>query len=195
MILLASQSPRRRDLLTQIGVPFTVCPVEVDEGARPGEAPRDYVLRVAGAKALAARQVHPEAVVIGADTAVVIEGQILGKPTDAADAARMLRLLSDREHQVMSAVALAGPQGLATRLSVSAVRFRAISAAEAAAYWRTGEPHDKAGGYAIQGLGALFVSHLAGSYSGVMGLPLYETADLLRAAELPTGLPSDETKT
>jgi septum formation protein len=178
---LASQSPRRRALLAQIGVHHDVIGVEVDETPLAGEAPAEYVLRLALAKARAGHRLRPDRPVLGADTAVVQDGCILGKPRDGEDAARMLAQLAGREHRVLTAIALVGDRE-ETRLSVSHVRFRPIDAVEAAAYWATGEPADKAGGYAVQGLGALFVESISGSYSGVMGLPLFETGELLRRA-------------
>jgi septum formation protein len=187
-VFLASGSPRRRELLRQIGVRFRVLEARVDETPLAGEAPQDYVLRLAAAKAAAGRReacATPggmDAPVLGADTAVVLEGRIIGKPEGREDAGRMLGELSGRTHTVMTAVALSGATGTGCRLSRSEVTFRAIDAAERSAYWDTGEPRDKAGGYAIQGFGAIFVAELRGSYSGVMGLPLFETAELLAAA-------------
>lgn len=183
-IALASRSPRRRELLAQIGVSHRVVDVEVDESVLPAEVPAEYVLRLALAKARAGRERDPTLPVLGADTAVVVDDAILGKPADRADALAMLARLSAREHRVLTAVALVGERE-ATRLSVSHVRFRPVQPAEAAAYWATGEPLDKAGAYAVQGLGGLFVESLTGSYSGVMGLPLYETQALLREFGLP----------
>jgi septum formation protein len=180
-IHLASQSPRRRELLQQIGIRHAVLDVVVDETPLPREAPAEYVLRLALAKARAGHALRPERPVLGADTAVVVDDAILGKPADRADAIAMLGRLAGREHRVLTAVALVGERE-ETRLSVSHVRFRPLAAGEAAAYWATGEPADKAGGYAVQGLGALFVESLSGSYSGVMGLPLFETGELLRRA-------------
>ncbi|MCB2262758.1 MAG: Maf family nucleotide pyrophosphatase [Candidatus Thiosymbion ectosymbiont of Robbea hypermnestra] len=182
-LILASRSPRRRALLEQIGVRFEIVDIDLDETRRPGEAPEDYVLRLALDKARAGRarvgsSLRPP--VLAADTAVVVGDRILGKPRDRADAAAMLRLLAERTHRVLSGVALVGADE-ERALSVSEVRFRAVSARETDAYWESGEPRDKAGGYAIQGLGALFVAELRGSYSGVMGLPLFETARLLAA--------------
>lgn len=179
-VCLASASPRRKALLTQIGVPCAQVASNIDEQVLPDEAAEDYVQRIAAAKALATRaRVADNTVVLAADTAVVIDGQILGKPVDQADAARMLKLLSGREHQVMTAVSvLRGAEQRAVLVS-SSVFFRPLTTAEITAYWQTGEPADKAGGYAIQGLGAVFVASLQGSYSGVVGLPLRETADLL----------------
>lgn len=181
---LASASPRRRQLLEQLGLRFEVLPADVDETHRPGEAPADYVLRLAAAKAgtAAARLGDPAARVLGADTAVVLGSMVLGKPRDREEALAMLAQLSGRSHQVLSAVALWHRAALSTALSESHVSFRPITTAEAEAYWATGEPADKAGGYGIQGLGAVFVERLEGSYSGVMGLPLAETAGLLRQA-------------
>jgi septum formation protein len=183
-IHLASQSPRRRELLTQIGIAHDVLAVTVDESPRPGEAPAEYVLRLALAKARAGRALRPDRPVLGADTAVVVDDRILGKPRDRNDALAMLGSLAGRGHRVLTAVALIGDRE-ETRLSVSHVRFRPIDESEAAAYWATGEPADKAGGYAVQGLGAVFVESIAGSYSGVMGLPLFETGELLRRAGIP----------
>lgn len=181
-IYLASNSPRRRELLDQIGITYRVLRVEVDEAARPGEEAAVLVERLALAKARAGRAGLPPGdgrPVLGADTVVVADGRILGKPRDRAAGLAMLAALSERRHEVLTAVALADPRGERVLLSRSQVRFRAIDPAEAAAYWDSGEPADKAGGYAIQGLGAVFVADLAGSYSGVMGLPLFETAQLL----------------
>lgn len=179
-IYLASASPRRRELLTQIGVAFDVVEVAVDETPRPGEAAEVYVVRLALAKAQAGHTLRPGRPVLGADTAVVIDGVILGKPRDRADGLAMLERLSGRNHHVYTGVALVDGDGEAhTRLSASSVTFRTLSAAERSAYWAGGEPADKAGGYAVQGRAAMFVARLEGSYSGVMGLPLFETAELL----------------
>ena len=181
---LASASPRRRQLLEQLGLRFEVLSVDVDESPKAGEGPQDYVLRVATLKAQAAvaRLGSPSLPVLAADTTVVLEGAILGKPKDRDDAIQMLTRLGGRQHQVLSAVALWNRGALATALSESWVRFRSIDPTEAGAYWDTGEPRDKAGAYGIQGAGAVFVESLEGSYSGVMGLPLFETAALLGKA-------------
>jgi septum formation protein len=187
-VYLASGSPRRRELLSQIGVPFQVLDVTVDEARLPEEAPDAYVLRLARQKADAGWRARPgrsSAPVLAADTTVVLGGKILVKPIDRTDGEQMLRELGGRTHEVLTAVALATAQGLYSRTSRSEVTFRAISAAEAHHYWATGEPHDKAGGYAIQGGAAIFVAELKGSYSGVMGLPLFETAELLEQAGVP----------
>lgn len=183
-VYLASGSPRRRELLTQIGVPFRVVAAAVDESVLPGEAPAAYVARLAAAKADAGweRNREPGGPVLAADTAVVLQGKILGKPSDRQDAMRMLQGLSGCTHEVLTAVALRTVRGSASRTSRSEVTFRRIAAAEAQAYWETGEPCDKAGAYAIQGRAAVFIAALNGSYSGVMGLPLFETAELLGAA-------------
>lgn len=185
-IYLASQSPRRRELLSQIGVSFDVISIEIDESHKPGEKPQEYVLRLASEKALAGweatRTSHKP--VIGSDTSVVVDGEILGKPSDISDARRMLRLISGRTHQVMTAVALATLSNAVpfTALSVSDVSFKTLSDEEIEQLLRTGECTDKAGAYGIQGKAAGFITHLSGSYSGVMGLPLYETHELLNKA-------------
>jgi len=183
LIYLASQSPRRRELLCQIGVPHAVIAMALDERPGPGESAEDYALRVALDKARVGRDLIPfprRRPVLGADTVVALDGRILGKPQDEQEALAMLRLLAGRTHQVLSAVALLGTEER-WAMSLSEVSFRPISEDEARTYWASGEPVDKAGGYAIQGLGAVFVRELHGSYSGVMGLPLFETAQLLSA--------------
>jgi len=189
VLRLASASPRRRELLLQIGVPHVATPADVDESPMPGEAPRDYVLRLARAKAQAGWNASPDLPVLGADTTVVVDGAIFGKPADREQACGMLRTLSGRTHEVLTAVALASRAGVAAALSVSQVCLRATTAEERGRYWDSGEPRDKAGGYAIQGLGAVFIESLSGSYSGVMGLPLFETAQLLAAAGVRCWLP------
>jgi septum formation protein len=185
---LASGSPRRRELLAQIGVPFVTLIASIDENALPGEPAERYVERLAREKALAglAALADPrQAVVLGADTAVVLDGQILGKPADCAEALATLAALSGREHQVLTAVALASATRVESRVVASRVRFRPLRAGEAEAYWASGEPRDKAGSYGIQGLAAVFVSQLEGSYSAVVGLPLCETAQLLEEFGIP----------
>jgi septum formation protein len=180
-IYLASGSPRRRELLRQIGVSFRVIGTDLDETALQGESPRVYVARLAQAKATAGWLKSGDAPVLAADTAVVLDGRILGKPTGLNDAMAMLLELSGRTHEVLTAVALRSAAGIEVQVSHSMVTFRSIDPGEARIYWETGEPSDKAGGYAIQGYAAVFVSDLKGSYSGVMGLPLFETAALLNA--------------
>jgi septum formation protein len=186
-VYLASGSPRRRELLQQIGVSFRLVGTELDETPRPSEAPAVYVSRLAAAKAdagwLRSRDLGT-APVLAADTAVVLDGAILGKPRDAGDAERMLLQLSGRTHEVMTAVAVRSAAMHDIRVSRSLVTFRLIDAAEARGYWDTGEPRDKAGAYAIQGYAAIFIADLRGSYSGVMGLPLFETAQLLQAVDV-----------
>lgn len=185
VICLASMSPRRRELLAQIGVPHTVAAAHVDESLPPDESPGDYVARLARLKATTVRDRGETLPVLAADTTVVLDGAVYGKPADRAAALAMLGSLSGRSHEVLTAVALAAARGIALRVNSSSVRFRKISLPEMEAYWETGEPRDKAGGYAIQGYGAVFVAALSGSYSGVMGLPLLETAELLREAGIP----------
>jgi len=185
---LASGSPRRRELLAQIGVPFVTLVANIDETALPGEAAERYVERLAREKAQAglASLANPvDAVVLGADTAVVLDGRILGKPESRDDALATLAALSGREHQVLTAVALAGAGRVESRVVASRVAFRELRPGEAEAYWATGEPCDKAGSYGIQGLAAVFVSRLEGSYSAVVGLPLCETAQLLETFGIP----------
>lgn len=181
-LILASASSRRQSLLRQLGVAFEVRTADVDETPFALESPEDYVLRLARAKAMAVREKHDsQSWILGSDTAVVIDEQILGKPADRAHAQAMLQALSGRTHRVLTGIALCGSTQL-SRVSVSQVSFRALSKTEIDAYWETGEPQDKAGAYAIQGFGAVFVEHLSGSYSGVMGLPVFETAELLQIA-------------
>ena len=181
-LYLASRSPRRQQLLAQLGVAFETQPADILERRAPGQSPEQYAQATALAKARSVAAAHPHAYCLGADTDVVVGDQILGKPADRAACVEMLLQLSEREHHVLSAVALLGPDFSAQCLTVTIVRFGTISAAEAAAYWDTGEPADKAGGYAVQGLAARFVRELHGSYSGVVGLPLFETAELLQQA-------------
>jgi septum formation protein len=185
VVRLASVSPRRRELLEQIGVPHIVTAAHVDESVHPGERAHDYVQRVARTKAQTVWEKDRSLPVLSADTTVVFDGIVFGKPADRADALRMLTLLSGHTHEVLTAVALAFSDGVELRMSVSTVRFRTLREAEIAAYWDTGEPKDKAGAYAVQGYAAVFIETLSGSYSGVMGLPLFETAELLRAAGVP----------
>ena len=191
-IYLASRSPRRRELLQQIGIAFETLLLredarrgaDVDETPAPGESPEDYVIRVARDKAVAGwRQIasrrlppHP---VLAADTTVVLDGAIIGKPADAEHARQMLRRLSGRTHRVLTAVAVAREARMETVLSASAVEFRELADGEIGHYVASGEPLDKAGAYAIQGRAAVFVRAISGSYSGIMGLPLFETAELL----------------
>lgn len=179
-VFLASASPRRRELLDQIGVRWELVAVAVDESRHGDESPAAYVTRLARAKALAGRaRLTRPAPVVAADTAVVCRGEIFGKPGDEREAHRMLEALSDTTHDVYTAVAVAADGEVLAALSRSEVTFRKLASNEISAYWRTGEPRDKAGAYAIQGRGAVFIAGLRGSYSGVMGLPVFETAELL----------------
>jgi len=185
---LASGSPRRRELLTQIAVPFTTLSAPIDEKQLPDETPSAYVQRLACEKAragLALLDSPADAVVLGADTAVVLDGRILGKPADRDEAVATLSALSGREHQVLTAVALVSAAKVRSRVVASQVGFRRLTLAEIDTYWASGEPRDKAGSYAIQGLAAVFVSQLQGSYSAVVGLPLCETAELLAEFAIP----------
>ncbi len=186
-LILASASPRRLELLRQLGYAPSVCVPHVDETPLPGESPSVLVRRLAAGKVRAVGRQHPGATVIGADTVVTADGKIFGKAMDMASAEAMYQTLGGRWHQVLTAVAVLHPLSgrLHVRLSKNAVFMRSLSTREIRAYWETGEPRDKAGGYAIQGLGAAFILGLRGSYSGVMGLPLAETAGLLGAVGFP----------
>lgn len=180
-IYLASASPRRRELLDQIGVEFRVLPADLPEVREAGETVRSFVQRMALAKAraVAARTAGDPAPVLGADTVVVIDDEMLCKPSDREEGLAMLARLSGREHEVLSAVALVAAGRSKVVLDISRVWFRVTDAREREAYWDTGEPADKAGAYAVQGVGAVFIERLEGSFSGVMGLPLFLTATLL----------------
>ena len=187
-LYLASGSTRRRELLAQIGVPFTLVSAAIDETPLNDEPAVAYVERLARGKATAGFVAlgHTSGTcVLGADTAVIVDGRILGKPVDQADALAMLMALSGREHEVLTAIALTDGQQCETRCVSSRVRFREVSVQEATTYWHSGEPQDKAGGYAIQGLGSVFVAGLNGSYSAVVGLPVCETAQLLAQFGIP----------
>ena len=178
-IILASASPRRRELLDQIKVSYQVYAVDLDETPLPHEQPLNYVQRVAAEKsALCVAKLNPTLPVLAADTSVILGNTIMGKPKDEADALAMLRQLSGKTHQVVSAVSLRGREHF-EMMSITDVTFRVLSEREIQDYWQTGEPLDKAGSYAIQGLGGLFVQSIVGSFSGVVGLPLFETAQLL----------------
>ena len=197
-IYLASRSPRRRELLKQMGVPFELFLLredlrrgaDVDETPLPDESPGVYVLRMAGAKVnMAVRQIAyrglPQKPVLAADTTVVFDDRIIGKPENAEHAARILRALSGREHQVLTAVALALREQVETQISVSSVWFNELTDTDIRRYVETGEPLGKAGAYAIQGRAGAFVTRIAGSYSGIVGLPLVETAELLKKFDIP----------
>jgi septum formation protein len=186
-VVLASQSPRRRDLLTLVGVAHEVRPADVDESVRPGEAPDAYVRRLAGEKARAVADAlgDPGAAVVAADTTVVVDGEILGKPADAAEARAMVRRLSGRAHEVYTGMAVVRGPRAADAVERVAVTFRALSDDEVAAYVATGEPMDKAGAYGIQGYGATIVERVEGDYFAVMGLSLVRAVALL--AEVGVG--------
>jgi septum formation protein len=189
---LASSSPRRGAILEQMGLEFTAAGVDIVEQQRAGEAADVMVVRLAMEKAAAA-VCPPGTVVIGADTAVVLDGAVFGKPRDEADGLRMLAALSGRSHEVMTGVAVRSGSGLQSALTVTAVKFREIGPDEALEYWQSGEPGDKAGAYAIQGLANAFVETVTGSYTGVVGLPVFETARLLRQAGIePAAALKDE---
>lgn len=183
-LVLASASPRRREMLQQLGIRFEVDPANVDETVARGEKPADYVLRIAQAKAYRVAAKDRSALVLAADTIVVLGTEILGKPRDEADAREMLKRLSGQQHVVMTAIAFDGAERLSLRVDTR-VRFRALSDREIAWYVGTGEPLDKAGAYGIQGLAANFVLSVEGSYTNVVGLPLAETVGMLDLARFP----------
>ncbi|MGB0938668.1 MAG: Maf family protein [Colwellia sp.] len=192
-LLLASKSPRRKELLAQLGYQFTTTNSDIDESTHSNELPQDYVLRLAIAKAQYAfnqlsKTEQQHTLVLGSDTTVVAESQILGKPTNEADSARMLTLLSDKAHQVFTSIAVVGKDMTKSTLVTTQVNFKALSKDEMHLYWHSAEPQDKAGSYGIQGIGGQFVKSIEGSYSAVVGLPLYETAMLLSECGLPTSL-------
>jgi len=183
-LYLASASPRRREILDQLGLEYQLLPQDIDESRLAGESPGDYVCRLAIAKAEAALATVPTSghcACLGSDTTVVCGNEIFEKPRDEADARRILQCLSGRSHDVLTAVALVSADHSDVRLSRSRVTFRALSEDEISAYWFTGEPADKAGAYGIQGLGAMFIKEIKGSYSSIMGLPVLETVELLSA--------------
>ncbi len=184
-ITLASQSPRRREILSQLGVHYRVHSADIAEVHERDESATDYVLRLASTKAQVVAQRWPDQPVLGADTIGVCRGQILEKPTGPEHAKAMLRAMSDTTHQVITGVAIVHQQRLLTAVSVTDVRFRALSEAEMDAYWLTGEPQDKSGGYAIQGKGAVFVESINGSYSNVVGLPIEVLVPLLKVFAVP----------
>jgi septum formation protein len=188
-LVLASASPRRRELLTQAGYAFEVCPAHVNEDLRPGEEAIAYVVRLAREKALCVLAemsskdpAPPQVIVLGADTTVTLDGHILAKPEDAADAARMLRMLSGRTHRVITGVAIATEKGVEVAAEVTGVQFRTLSDEEIAAYIATGEPMDKAGAYGIQGLAAKWIPRVEGCYFNVVGLPLALVVTMLEQA-------------
>lgn len=186
-LILASQSPRRRELLAQLGYQFSVQASDIDETVESAETAYGYVLRLAEQKAQHVLSLLPEAersnsYVLGSDTSVVFDGKILGKPDDLEDCVNTLSLLSNSQHQVLTAIALASEEGMKGQVVTTEVTFMTLTKAEMTAYWLTGEPQDKAGSYGIQGIAGQFVKTINGSYSAVVGLPLYETAQLLASA-------------
>lgn len=185
-IILASQSPRRLQLLTQLGIECIVQPADADESILPGEAPEAYVLRVTMDKAHKVLAQQPEALrmpILAADTTVALDGHIFGKPAGDDEAAEMLKAFSGRTHEVHTAIAVVTPKRMLTAVNTTHVTFCSLSDAMIAAYLATGEHRDKAGSYAIQGHAGAWAKHMSGSYTGVMGLPLYETAQLLTQAQ------------
>ena len=185
VLRLASASPRRRQLLDLIGVPHVVTPAAIDETPRPAEPADHYVKRLALEKAEAVWARHQDLPVLAADTTVVVDDEILAKPESETDARAMLGKLSGRAHLVHTGIAVRSARGAQVGISTTTVAFAVLSAAQIRAYWASGEPQGKAGAYAIQGLGAVFVSNVSGSYTGVMGLPLFETAAMLRTHGVP----------
>lgn len=184
MLILASASPRRAELLRQVGLPFKVCPANIDESVKDDASPRDYVTRLAQEKARVVFETLKESPVLGSDTAVVLGDKIFGKPRNYENFVDIMSQLSGATHQVISSVAIVSPDIARTAISVTEVSFRHLSKKEIRNYWQTEEPKDKAGGYAIQGFAAGFIENISGSYSGVMGLPLFETLELLRSVDL-----------
>ena len=192
-LLLASQSPRRQALLSQLGYQFSILVADIDETAHTNEEPSDYVLRLAQEKAQAifdklSAQQQAQTVVLGADTCVVADGKILGKPDDEAHCLATLKALSGNRHQVLTSIAGVTQGNIVSELVATQVFFKTLTTQEIIRYWRTGEPCDKAGAYAIQGIGGQFVTAIEGSYSAVVGLPLYETSQMLATLGLPTAI-------
>ena len=200
-LILASQSPRRKSLLAQLGYQFNTQPANIDESVSCNEKPKDYVVRLAKEKALAVFLALSEAqktqtIVLGSDTSVVIDGEVLGKPTDEAECIATLMRLENKQHQVLTAIAVITQDPINPQQNYQAiaalvetqVHFKPLTVDEIKCYWNTGEPCDKAGSYAIQGIGGQFVTTISGSYSAVVGLPLYETAQLLAQVGLPSSI-------
>lgn len=180
-LILASKSPRRSELLKQLGYQFDCIAADIDETVLPGETPQDYVDRLSREKARFIGALHPlNTLVLGSDTSVVVDNEILGKPIDLNDCQRMLGLLSGRSHQVITGIAVAQGLEIISELVVTDVSVKSLSPQEIERYWNSGEPQDKAGGYGIQGIAGQFITRIEGSYSAVVGLPLYETAELLK---------------
>jgi len=194
MLILASQSPRRKELLSQLGYKFKTLAANIDETVIEGELPAQYVLRLAKEKALFITQQQSEdCIVLGSDTSVVLNQDILGKPEDIEQCCQQLMLLSNNTHQVLTAIAAIKNQQIVSALITTEVTFKSLTIDEIKRYWQTGEPQDKAGAYGIQGIGGQFVTQIKGSYSAVVGLPLYETAKLLAELDLPTPIQATNT--
>jgi septum formation protein len=187
VLILASQSPRRKELLSQLGYQFQTISADIDESIIENELPRDYVLRLAIEKAKAvAQNQSTDCLVLGSDTSVIFEQHILGKPESLEDCCKQLLMLSNNTHQVLTAIAVVRNNKVYSAIISTDVTFKTLSIEEIQRYWHTGEPRDKAGSYGIQGIGGQFVTQIKGSYSAVVGLPLYETAKLLAELEYPT---------
>lgn len=187
VLILASQSPRRKELLSQLGYQFETISADIDESIIDNELPRDYVLRLAIEKAsVVAQNQATDSVVLGSDTSVIFEQHILGKPESLEDCCKQLLMLSNNTHQVLTAIAVIKNNNIYSEIISTDVTFKALSIEEIHRYWHTGEPQDKAGSYGIQGIGGQFVKQIKGSYSAVVGLPLYETAKLLAELDYPT---------
>ena len=188
-LILASQSPRRKELLTQLGYRFVCSPADIDESVHANESPAQYVTRLAIEKAThIAKTVAPSDLVLGSDTSVVKNNHILGKPKDLSESIEMLSSLSGRTHQVLTAIAVAKGEAIESLLVETEVTFKVLTKTEMINYWQTNEPQDKAGSYGIQGIGGQFITQIKGSYSAVVGLPLYETAQLLTKMGLESPL-------
>ena len=191
-LILASKSPRRQQLLAQLGYQFTTSSADIDESVVNGETPKQYVRRLAIAKAQVIAKENSQAVVLGSDTAVVIDNEILGKPGDQQDCIAMLKKLSGRQHQVLTSIALVQGKRVESQVVTTEVFFKTLSEQEMLRYWQSEEPKDKAGSYGIQGLGAQFVHKIQGCYFAVVGLPLYQSAQMLAAFGLPTAIQGNE---
>jgi septum formation protein len=194
VLILASQSPRRKELLSQLGYQFQTIAADIDESIRDNESPNDYVLRLAIEKAkVVAENQKANSIVLGSDTSVIFDQHILGKPETIDDCCKQLLMLSNNTHQVLTAIAAIKNNKIYSAIISTEVTFKVLSIEEIQRYWHTGEPQDKAGSYGIQGIGGQFVTQINGSYSAVVGLPLYETAKLLAELDLPTPIQDQTT--
>lgn len=194
MLILASQSPRRKELLTQLGYSFTCQPADIDETPMPDEPPEFYVARLAREKAQTIANTNANMVVLGSDTIVALNGDLLGKPIDFDDYQKMMRRLSGSQHQVHTGVAIVQDHQVETIVVSTEVTFKRLTEQDIENYWLTGEPQDKAGSYGLQGIGGQFVVTINGSYSAVVGLPLYETAELLKKFNVDSALTTNQPK-